>query len=57
MPRIQSTKLNGNFYFGIYLRTRSLPVLTIIYNMFYLNGKKVIPKNIYQYLDEKALAF
>ncbi len=51
------TKLNGKIYPAISFRTRSLSVFTLFHNMFYVNGKKIIPKDLYQYLDAVALAY
>lgn len=36
--------------------TRSLPCFVEIYNLFYVNQKKVIPENIYHLLTPLALA-
>jgi hypothetical protein len=34
--------------------TRSLPCLTEYYNLFYLNGKKIVPNNIHNLFNEVA---
>lgn len=36
--------------------TRALPCITELYNIFYINGKKVVPYNIYDLLTPVALA-
>jgi hypothetical protein len=36
--------------------TRSLPCITELYSLFYVNGVKVIPQNIYELLTPVALA-
>lgn len=36
--------------------TRSLACLLKIYNLFYVNGEKIIPSNIYDLLTPVALA-
>jgi hypothetical protein len=38
------------------LYTRTLPCFTELYHLFYLNGKKIIPHNIYELLTPVALA-
>ena len=46
-------QINGIMAYSI---TRSMPCLSKLYNMFYLNGTKVIPVNIYNLITPIALA-
>ena len=41
---------------GLKLETRSMPCITALYNLFYPDGKKVIPQNIYDLLTPAVLA-
>jgi len=42
--------------YGLEFYTRSLPCITEIYHLFYPNGVKAIPQNIYELLSPAALA-
>ncbi|RUO95978.1 homing endonuclease [Jimgerdemannia flammicorona] len=42
--------------YALELRTRSLPCFTAIYHLFYVNGVKVIPLDIFNLLSPIALA-
>jgi hypothetical protein len=44
-------------YSSIYFETYSLPCFNEIYSLFYLNGKKIIPKNIEELLTPQGLAY
>ena len=46
----------GKPFYGLEFVTRSLPCFIEIYNIFYVNGVKVIPKNIYELLTPIAFA-
>lgn len=46
----------GTKLFSLKFSTRALPCFSDIYNMFYNNGKKVVPNNIYNLLTPIALA-
>jgi hypothetical protein len=46
----------GKQTIGLQFKTRSLPCLTKLHFLFYLNGVKVIPHNIYELLSPVALA-
>jgi len=46
----------GRASFSLSLFTRALPCFTELYNIFYVNGVKVIPDNIYALLTPVALA-
>jgi hypothetical protein len=41
---------------GLKFETRSMLCITELYNLFYLNGQKLIPENIYDLLTPAALA-
>jgi hypothetical protein len=47
----------GIVYTGIYFNTYSLPCFVPLYNLFYPNGKKIIPFNIGELLTELSLAY
>lgn len=49
-------KVNGKVHHGLQINTRALPCITELYNLFYLNGKKIVPKNLYNLLTPEALA-
>jgi hypothetical protein len=55
-PRITIANLKGKKFYGVQFATRSLPCLTEWYNMFYQNKTKIVPLDLYQYLDYEALA-
>ena len=40
----------GNTYSSLVFKTMSLPCLTRFHNLFYNNGRKVVPKNIADFL-------
>jgi hypothetical protein len=46
----------GNKNFGLQFKTRSMPCITELRNLFYLDNKKIIPINIYDLLTPVALA-
>ena len=46
----------GNRFYGLQFFTRSMPCLTELHSIFYLNGIKIIPLNIYELLTPVALA-
>ena len=54
-PSLIVRQRDGLFYLQIY--TRCLLCLTPIYNNFIVNGRKIIPVNIAQWLSPRALAF
>ena len=45
-----------NIYSSIALKTYSLPYLNYYYDLFYLNGIKIAPKNIVELLTPRSLA-
>jgi hypothetical protein len=52
-PRLITDKLS----FSVELVTRSYPVLSFVYDLFYTDGVKVINKSLYHYLSAQALAY
>ena len=55
-PYPYSSSRGGKNYSSITVTTRALPCFTELYNIFYINNKKVIPYNIYDILTPAALA-
>lgn len=47
----------GNTHLALRFRTLAVPSLSYIYNMFCLNNKKIVPSNIGDFLNARALAF
>lgn len=50
------TKVGKKFHYGIGFTTRTLPCLTELYNLFYVDNKKILPDNLYDLLTWEALA-
>jgi LAGLIDADG DNA endonuclease family len=46
----------GKRYFGLEMYTRALPCFKELHSLFYPNGIKVVPYNIYELLTPPALA-
>jgi len=55
-PRLTSGIRAGNRFYGLQFLTRSLPCFTELHSLFYSNGVKLIPDNIYNLLSPVALA-
>jgi len=55
-PSIYKRTLRGNRFFSICFFTRSLPCFTELRSLFYPNGVKIVPYNIYELLTPGALA-
>jgi uncharacterized protein (UPF0333 family) len=55
-PRVTIANLKGNKFYGVMFATRSLPCITKWYNMFYQNKTKIVPLDLYHFLDYEALA-
>lgn len=57
IPKKKYTKLNSKTFISLEFWTRALPAFTNIYNLFYINNKKVIPNDLYHYFNEISLAY
>ncbi len=55
-PQLKKGIKSGIPFYGLEFVTRSLPCFTEFYTIFYVNGVKVIPKNIYELLTPVAFA-
>lgn len=55
-PGLGFSKLNGKIFPFLIFSTRSLVCFTEIYNLFYVEGKKVVPNNIFELLSLEGLA-
>lgn len=53
----KADKRTGNVYSSISFRTLNLPCLNMFHDMFYKDGKKVVPSNIGDMLNARALAY
>jgi hypothetical protein len=51
------SKQTGKVYSSIRFDTRALPCFNELYELFYVNGKKVIPSNIFDLLTPLGLAY
>ena len=54
-PILGYDKLNGKFFPYLSLSTRSLVCFSEIYSFFYVEGKKVVPYNIFELLTIEGL--
>lgn len=52
-----AAKKTGKVYSSIYFSTYSLPCFTEYYNIFYLDGRKIVPQNIGKLLTPSVLAY
>lgn len=55
-PYSYSSIRGGKNHYNVTITTRALPCFTLLYNIFYIDKKKVIPQNIYELLTPVALA-
>ena len=55
-PTLNKVLLHKKIFYALSFTTRSLPCITELYNLFYPEGKKIIPHNIYSLLSWPALA-
>lgn len=55
-PSLKSTVIEGNRHYALEFYTRSMPCFTELYYLFYPNGVKIIPEDIYNLLTPVALA-
>ena len=56
LPRYKTKNRNNRQTSSVAFATRSMPCLVEFFNGFYLNGKKVVPENIYNILAPVSLA-
>jgi hypothetical protein len=49
-PYVTKAILHKKLHYGLGFTTRSLPCITELYHLFYIEGKKIIPKNIFELL-------
>ena len=55
-PRLKTGIRAGNRYYALEFFTRSMPCMTELHYLFYTNGVKIIPNNIFELLTPVALA-
>lgn len=56
LPYLTKAKGNNKSHFGLGFTTRSLPCITELYNIFYIDNVKIIPNNLYELLTWEGLA-
>lgn len=56
VPRLVSSVRLGKRHYGLEFFSRALPCFTELYSLFYPNGVKIVPHNIYDLLTPVALA-
>jgi len=54
-PALNKVNLQNKTFYALSFTTRSLPCITKLYDLFYPNGIKLIPENIYELLTWEAL--
>jgi ATP-dependent DNA ligase len=57
MPSGGKQMLNGKAYYNTTLSTRSYPVFLFLYDLFYLNGVKIVSPEIFQFFTPVSLAY
>ena len=55
LPYLNKVNLHKKIFYALTFSTRSLPCITKLYDLFYPEGKKVVPENIYDLLTWEAL--
>ena len=55
-PQLTKSIRLGNKHYGLEFFTRSLPCLTELHSLFYPEGIKIVPRNIYELLTSVSLA-
>lgn len=55
-PQLVTSVRLGKQLYGLNFFTRSMPCITEIYNLFYVNGVKIVPHNIFDLLTPAAIA-
>ncbi len=56
MPLFKQGIRAGRPFYGLEIGTRALPCFSELYDIFYVNGVKVVPDNIYELLTPVAFA-
>lgn len=56
IPKQKKVYLKGKEFYCIEFYTRALPCFTLLRNKFYLGRVKIIPKDIYDYINYESLA-
>ncbi len=56
MPRLTHTYVRGQVFNGLEIITRALPCFTILRKSFYNGRIKIIPNNLYDYINYVSLA-
>ena len=54
-PYVTKAILHKKLHYGLGFTTRSLPCITELYHLFYKEGKKIIPKNLFGLLSWEGL--
>lgn len=54
-PYVTKAILHKKLHYGLGFTTRSLPCITELYHLFYIEGKKIIPKNLFELLTWEGL--
>jgi hypothetical protein len=55
-PNLDFSKIGSKKYCTVVFRTRNYPFLNELYDIFILNGKKIVPLDIFNYLTPVAIA-
>ena len=56
-PKITTARINNREFKGLCFHTRSYPCLTQFYNIFYVNRKKIVPLDLYEFINYEFLAY
>jgi NADH-ubiquinone oxidoreductase chain 4 len=57
VPYLGKSILNGKSFYSVAFRTRSLPCFTQLRLLFYPNGTKIVPENIFDLITPVSLAY
>ena len=55
-PYTYGSTRGGKTHYNVTITTRALPCFTLLQDIFYVDSKKIVPKNIYELLTPVALA-